>query len=212
MSKLYYTFKASNGTSVTCYRGEMAPKMTAGGGGWEVVPRPRRIALTIWRGRDPYKMTVPFMIDGYRVGRSIESDIARLNQMQMGANLRQPPTVTINGAVPVKGATWVIESIEWGDDVYWAQEGSSEPYRMRQNGVINFVQYVEEERVTISRDVRTRPRTYTTKRGDTLRKIAAKPNIFNDSDKWRLIAQAQKPPLRVQGTTVLKEGKVLRIP
>jgi hypothetical protein len=41
----YYTFKASNGTTVTVLRGDVAPKMTAGGGGWSVEARPKRVAL-----------------------------------------------------------------------------------------------------------------------------------------------------------------------
>lgn len=202
-----YTFRSSNGLVVTMLRGEDAPKMTGGGGGWIIEPRPRRVGMTVWEGREPYKMEVPVLFDGFADDRSVESSIAKLNQMQMGRDLIQPPTVTIEGSVPVKGIKWVIENIEWGDNVYWDGE-----IRTRQDAVVALIQYVPETRVKINRDPRTRATVYTVKKGDTLRIIAKRPTVYGDAEKWKLIATANN--LRIPGNKKL-DGmniKTLRIP
>jgi hypothetical protein len=107
-----YTFISSEGGRVTMMRGDGIPKMTGGGGGWSIEARPRRVGLTIWKGRDPYTMDVPVLFDGWMDDNSQENEISVLNQMQMGGDLKEPPTVTIEGAVPVKGIRWVISGID----------------------------------------------------------------------------------------------------
>lgn len=209
MNKNQYVFRSSNGLTVVCLRGANPPAITGGSGGWEVVPRPRRVALTIWRGRDPYTMDVPVLLDGWLAERSVEQDIARLNQMFMGTDLKSPPTIQIEGAVPVKGIKWV-GTIEWGTNVIWEETPRGAGFRYRQDAVLHLVQYNPEKRVAIRKDAQRGPVTYTVKSGDTLRSIAK--HFLNDSDRWRDIARAQTPPLRVLGTAQLKRGKVLRIP
>jgi len=202
-----YTFKASNGTTVSARRGELPPKMTGGGGGWEVEPRPRRVGLTLWKGREPYRMDVPILFDGHALGKSVEQSIAKLNQMHIGSDLKQPPTVMIEGGVPVKGIRWVIENIEWGDHVYWVKGGQG-PFRTRQDAVVKLLQYNPEVRVSVRRDSTTRPNRYVTKAGDTLRSIAK--SLYDDAMKWQSIATANN--LRIPGTQKLTAGKTLRIP
>ena len=101
MSANTYTFTASDGTSVTMLRGQAMPTMTGGGGGWQITARPRRVSLTQWKGRDPYKMDVPVMFDGYANDKSVEIAISKLNQMQMGRDLSPPPRVKIVDGVEV---------------------------------------------------------------------------------------------------------------
>jgi nucleoid-associated protein YgaU len=190
------------------YRGNGAPKMTAGGGGWTTVSRPRRIGMTVWNGRDPYEMDVPVLFSKFMDDISVEGDIAKLNQMQMGSALNQPPTVMIDGQVPVKGIKWVITSIDWGDDVYWDAAG-----RQRQDAVVHLMQYVKEERVdVIGKDPTPTPARWTVRKGDTLRSVAAR--VYGDSSQWKAIAAAQVPPLRTTGDKPLTPGHptTLRIP
>lgn len=209
MSKYDYTFKSSNGLSVTMKRGNTAPKMIGGGGGWDVIERPRRVSMTLWKGRDPYRMTVPVLFDGHAADESVETDISKLNQMQMGGDLKEPPTVMIDGAVPVKGIRWVIDNIEWGEEVFWEQEGSSKPYRTRQDAIVTLIQYNPEDRVKTA-NTNAKPTRYKTKTGQTLRQVAIA--VYKDPDKWSQIAKAQTPPLRIMGSTPLKAGTDLRIP
>jgi nucleoid-associated protein YgaU len=153
-------------------------------------------------------MDIPVMFDDYREGGSVESDIARLNQMSVGSDLVQPPTVKIDGALPIKGnTTWIITEIEWGTNVYWQQDGE-QPYRARQDAVVKVTQYNPTDKLVVHNSAH--PNQYTTKVGDTLRKIAQK--MYDDPTKWQKIANAQTPRLRVMGTAVLKTGTRLRIP
>src|SRR5262252_6436265 len=117
--KYFYIFKASDGTQVKVLRGDGAPKMVGGIGGWNIVARPRRVGLTQWGGREPYQMDVPILFDRWHDQNSVEREIRQLNKMALGYDYAPPPTVTMQGALPVVGATWVITSIDWGDNVYW---------------------------------------------------------------------------------------------
>lgn len=190
-------------------RGDGAPKMTGGGGGWQITPRPRRVSLTQWQGRDPYKMDVPVMFDGWANDVSVENQIAILNQMQMGKDLTPPPTVTIDGAVPVKGIRWVIENIDWGDLVIWRQEGDS-AYRLRQDATVKFVQAVDDQRLKVGSgklNISSNPRIIQAKQGDTLRSLSKK--YYKTVDKWQDIWRANP---NIKDPKKIKKGTDVRIP
>lgn len=209
MNKNYYIFRASNDLVVRCLRGASAARMTGGGGGWEIVKRPRRVSMTIWRGSDPYMMEIPVLFDGNATGTSVETAVSILNQMQMSAPLQDPPHITIEGGLPIKGATWVIDNIDWDPDPIYQSDGE-EQYRTRQAAVVNVIQFRPEVFVEIKPTGRTVPNTYKTKTGDTLRSIAL--NKYGDTNKWRAIAAAQSPPMRILGNQILAAGIDLRIP
>lgn len=203
-----YIFRSSKGAQVTVVRGEGPPKITGGSGGWNVVNRPRRTSLTQWGGREPYRMDVPILFDGWRARVSVEEDIRRLQQMSMGHDYDPPPTITLQGALPVNGATWVIEDIDWGDEVYWSQQSSQGRFfRMRQDAVVHLLQYQAEERLKIVMP-RQLPNQYTVfKEGETLRSIAKV--MYGDGDKWKVIKKANPS---VRDPNKLKVKTVLRIP
>lgn len=200
------TIKSSDGQSVTMLMGEIAPRMTAGGGGWSVIARPRRVGLTQWQGRDPYQMEIPVLFDAWSVdGDSVEEEIARLNQMQMGKDNDPPPTIIISGAIPVKNIRWVITTIDWGANVIWNVGQSGKPVRERQDAVIHVMQYVKEDRlVTLNKT--PAPRTHRYKKGETLRQIAQK--WYKDANKWKKIAEANN----IRDPSNIKDGIQLRIP
>lgn len=206
-----YLFRSSEGESVLVFRGTNAAKMVGGGGGWDTVARPRRAAITQWNGRDPYAMDVPVLFDGWRDNDNVEPDIARLNQMQMGKPRKTgpdspPPTVQIDGAVPIKGATWVITSIDWGDNVIWHPQGD-DGYRLRQDAVVHLLQFVAEERLAISAAKLSPGQLYTTKEGDTLIDVAKK--YYGDARKAKVIGRANK----IRNVhKKLKKGTHLKIP
>lgn len=206
---MYYTFRSSKGTSVTVLRGDGPPRQVGGGGGWEIESRPRRVGLTIWRGREPYQMDVPILIDGWRDRRSIEDDIATLNQMQMGKDLEEPPTVKISGGVPIKGnVDWVI-SIDWGEeDVIWDSRGDDE-FRLRQDAVIHMIQHnpVDPLKIISKGNLRA-PRRYTIKKGDSLRSISQK--FYGTPNRWKEIQGANniRDPKRV----LRMVGEEIKIP
>lgn len=201
----YYLFKASSGLQVAVLRGEGAPRMTGGGGGWAVEARPKRVGLTLWNGRDPYSMDVPVLFDGWADNEPQENAISILNQMQMGGDFREPPTVTITGSVPIKNARWVITGIDWGDNVIW--DGN---HRLRQDAVVHLTQYNPEDRLNVRNkgQVRANPKPYVVKRGDTFKKISQ--SQYGTPDKWRIIMNANgiRDPEKI--STLI--GKQIRVP
>lgn len=207
----YYTFNSSKGGSVTMLRGDGAPKMTGGGGGWETQARPRRVGLTVWKGRDPYTMDVPVLFDGYSAGRSQENAISILNQMQMGSDLEEPPTVEIVGGVPVKGIKWVI-SIDWGDNVIYETGPGGSEFRVRQDAIVHMTQYNPETRLAIQNKgkIPGAPKLYTVRQGDDLRSISQK--MYGTPDRWKEIQAANKTTLRDPKNILRMKGKKIRIP
>jgi len=212
--RFFYTFRSSEGVQVKMLRGDGAPKMTGGGGGWSTVARPRRTALTQWTGRDPYRMDVPILFDGWHDRRSVEKDIARLNRMQMGHDYDPPPTVHIEGAVPIKGAKWVIESIDWGDDVIWSGGGaarraatSGRYWRLRQDAIVHLMQFQETTTIHIT-TVKFIPNYYEVmKQGETLKSIAKA--MYGNGNKWKDI---QKANPKIRDPNKIKVHTKLRIP
>jgi hypothetical protein len=203
--KYFYTFTASNGLKVRVLRGDGAPKMVGGGGGWELVKRPRRVSLTQWQGRDPYAMDVPVMFNSVGDDGNVETAISTLNQMQVGKDNVPPPTVEIEGGVPIKSAKWVITSIDWGDNVIWEATRSGKYVRLRQDAVVHLVQFVQEDRLARPRATAA-PRKHVYRKGETLRGIAQK--FYKDASKWKVIANANG----IRDPSHIKDGTALKIP
>ena len=205
--RFLYTFRSSEGAQVKMLRGDAAPKMTGGGGGWTTVDRPRRISLTQWTGREPYRMDVPILFDGWRENRSVEEDISRLNKMQMGHDYDPPPTLHVDGALPIKGAKWVIESIEWGDDVIWSHSSRGKYFRLRQDAVVHLMQFQETTTIHIT-VVKFIPNYYEVMRdGETLKSIAKA--MYGNANKWKDIKKANP---KIRDPNKIKKHTKLRIP
>ena len=174
----YYIIRSiPDGPSVMVRRGEGAPRVVSGGARYNVVERPRRTSMVQWVGNDPYRMDVPIMIDGWADERSVERDVASINQMfQSPADLAPPRTVLIDGAVPVKGAKWIIESIDWGDRTIWVADSRGGGYRQRQDATLHLLQLVPET-VLQKLSPTTGLRIHKVKSGETGRSIAAKNGV-----------------------------------
>lgn len=143
----YYELVPLDGTGETIivYRGEGAATIASGGGRWDVVQRPKRKSVTLWRGTDPFVMDVPILFDGWETQTPVEPTIARVSQIRFSqADLREPSHLRINGALPVKGTTWVLTDITWGSKVIWDAEGTRYS-RYRQDATLHLLQYVSEE-------------------------------------------------------------------
>lgn len=218
------TFKAAGIAPVSAMLG--ADAITPSGyGGWTVVSRQRRVGLTIWNGKDPIRMPVPIVFDGVRDGKSQEVLISRLNRMALPPTTGgEPPTITIDGAgVPKPGPTkWVIENIVWGTNVIWDFAGNGVYARLRQDCVVNLLEYRAPDRAALrplmpgtnktltGQSATGWPKTYVIKAGDTLSKIAAR--FYHDATKWKLIANANK----IRDPSIVSSkawvGKRIRIP
>jgi hypothetical protein len=207
----FVIFKSSLGSQVKVLRGDGAPKMTAGSGGWSVISRPRRTSLTQWTGRDPYRMDIPILFDGFRNDKSVESGIARLNSMSIGHDYDPPPTLIIEGGVPIKGATWVIDSIDWGDNVYW-ESSNGHYFRTRQDAVVHLLQYQAESRLNITMP-KTLPGQYIVTRDGMTLKEAVKA-YYGNTKKYKAVLSTNKgnDANHVRDPNNLRKGLTLTMP
>jgi LysM repeat protein len=137
---------------------------------------------------------------------SQEAKIARLIRMGLppGPHL-QPPQVRISGGTPGDAIKWVIEDIEWGDNVIYRSFGGNPPVRYRQDAVVHLLQFIEPAG-PFAGSAPPRVRYYIVKKGDTLPKIAVK--MYGDRGKWKVIAKANN----LRDSKNLKVGRRLIIP
>jgi hypothetical protein len=132
----------------------------------------------------------------------------------------EPPVVGVSGnGVPYSGIEdWVIENLLWGTNVLYEKDNNGTMSRMRQDCVVNLIEFVDEDRVAFS-GLGTQPTTsqphstggnralqYTVQQGDSLNVIAAR--VYGDSTAWPTIAEFNN--LRDPG--VLIPGEVLVLP
>lgn len=203
-SKNFYIIRTARGTaSIMVRRGDGAPTIRGGGARYDIIERPRRKSLVQWAGDDVYRMDLPIMFDGWADNNSVETDIAKLNQlMHSQAELTAPSMVLIEGAVPVKGARWVIEGIDWGDRVIWMSDKRGKGYRLRQDAVVHLLQYNTGSTLAVQNPT-TAVKLHTVKTGETVRKIAAKHGVSSDD---------VKKANNIRDPKSVKTGDTLKIP
>lgn len=203
--------------------GEGTPNVQ-GGGGWQVIGRPRRTGLTDWAGRDPLRVIVPFLIDSWseNQGREVELQLRDLEKMAgIATGPDAPPLVRFNtnGVVQYDHTSnpkmdWVIEDISWSDALR-NQRGN----RVRQAGSITFLRFVRDERLEkVRAKARARRKAgkdkgkhghkkfYIVRKGDTLAKIAAR--VLGDASEWHKIARLNK----IRDPKSIKVGQKLKMP
>jgi hypothetical protein len=190
------TFTADNGLIVQVALDMASAHMTGGFGGWEVVDRPKRVALTRFKGKDPYRMDVPILFDGWSDDASQEVQISTLARMsEQPAEQQPPPTLTVDGAVPRDDLTWVIETIDWdGSNVIWDMQNGV-PVRLRQSAVVHLLQYVDDNVIITKATPAVKNggnkrggKTVTTTSASTLRQTSQAE--YDDPDAWKLIGDA----------------------
>lgn len=218
-SQYFYTFTSSNGLTFSVLRDETPPKITDGRGGWQVVDRRRRKGLTVWVGRNPLKMDVPILFDGWFDSPvSVDPDVAILQQMALGDDFIVPPTLTVDGLLPALGVNWVIEDLTWGEKAVWISGPAGDNIRVRQDCVVHLLQFVDADVVKTS----TKPGTaggivgsfpthpfVVTDQLNTPKKIGL--YFFHRGEGWKYLAIAN--PGIVRGPyQVLPTGLTIQIP
>lgn len=213
-SKPEYEFTADIGYS--------PPLVVDGYGGWTVQSTPKDIGLTIWEGRQPIAIEIPFILDNWRrlrgnPGTEVEKMVVQLNRLCGLGRSGQPPKCKVDsaGLIPHDfhgdaGIDWVIENLSWDADLEIRNPGGN---RVRCGGTITIRQHVDHEvldKLKVTAHHKPKHRTsYRVRAGDTLSKIAKRKDIYGNAAKWRKIADAnhiRDPHAK------LKVGRRLRIP
>lgn len=199
----YYVIRSLDGMgNVAVRRAEAPPKIVSGGARWKTVNRPKRTSVVLYDGLDPYRMDLPVLFDGWMDEATVESDIARLNQMHyVQAEHSSPTRVQIDGAVPVKGATWIVEGLDWGDAVIWKMVGDKGK-RFRQDAVLHLLQYIPEQALKLGK-FKVSDKLVTVKDGQTTKHLAN-----GDHKKERAIKKANG----IRDGKTIKAGDRVRVP
>jgi|SRR5215469_6028550 len=205
--KLYYRIRSSSGVVIKVLRGSAAPQITGGGARYDTIQRPRRNGQIQWTGDDPYTMDVPILFDGWDQEivsmRNVERDIQQVNNMMHSPGAWVAPvTIKITGAVPVKGGTWVITGIDYGDMVIWDTDKHGKGYRMRQDAVLHLLQFLPETVLRLNTKAGTTI-PHVVKAGETLQSIA---------NRAKTTPAAIKKANNIRDPKSIKAGQRLLVP
>lgn len=220
--------------SLRCLLGSNPPKVIEGYANWNQIERPKRKSLTEWRGTKPLKVELSLIIDHFddNDGNACEHEMRQLELMagasQEGQDESHPPLVLwdANAQHDDREAghlRWVIETLAW-ENLMWNREG---PNIIRAECTVTLMEFVEDEFITEGGAQKHRKRTkgnkhktttshrastYQVTLADTqkqgLKTIAAK--RLGSAKKWRVIGNAQHPPIR--DPMNIHENQILKIP
>jgi hypothetical protein len=192
---------------------EEGPQITGGYAKWEDITRRERKSLTDWTGTDPYRMSLPLRLDGWRTNEMIEPNINAIENLarpESGLGEVKPPVfrVRIPGQVPrgYNAWLWVAETITWGPYIKRDSDGK----RLRQDVTIDCLEFVDPDVIVIRKYYKGKNKVwrYKTKKGDTMKKIAA--NQLHNGNRWPEIKRMNdkyRDPNRV-----FKTGTSLKLP
>jgi len=207
MPRHFYDINADTGVTIRVLRDSTPPSLSAGGARWSVVEVPRRVSFTQWQGRDPFQLDVPILFNGYP-DKSIENDCRKLTTMFLSPEFEEPPKITIDGALPISDRRWVIQGITWGSNVYWAKTEEGQPYRLRQDAVVHFLEYRPERKVHILA-TNTLPNFYQVPKGQTVTMRQIAKAIWGSARRWRDIKKANP---NIRDPNHIKGPKRVRVP
>jgi nucleoid-associated protein YgaU len=190
-----------------------------GYGGHPIGARPKRKALTVYQGRQPFMLTCPLLL--HRAGESVESDRLALEQMAAREEDVAPPHITIAGKnLPIPVAVtddWWIEDLQWGASPEEEHRREDDWALLRRNVTVVLLERVDDE--TIGSDpaglriVKQKPqasgRRYLVKAGDTWASISARE--YGTPGRGKEIAEVNglRPS---NGALKAKVGKEINLP
>lgn len=154
--------------------------ITGGGAGWSSVQRPKKRALTVWRGPDTaFQYDIPLIFDGWKEARRVSDDIDTLEVMA-GINQPgdpEPPRVILNANGALRHDAyhnplnrWVIPTEPtWGTAIRSEDNGDL----LRQFIVVSFMLFTSDDELARAKQVSS-VRWTIARKGDTYNKIAAR--------------------------------------
>lgn len=154
--------------------------------GWDVVERPSRVDLTVWRSARPLRQDIPVVLNADR--GDVETEWGELQTLWRPRGGVRPPALRIAGPVSRTGVPWVIENIATDQDSV-RRDGRRLVHVQATISLLQFVNpRVPDVKAPRDTDLATedRPNFTLSKPGDTLRKIAKRdpPDGLGDGRKW----------------------------
>lgn len=192
------------------------PVASGGVGGWEEVPRLGRRPLTVWRGPEALRVTLPILFDRFAEGDDGGSVEAHCRAVLLLAGFdpagfpgaHEPPVLCMDGPVPHarRHNRWVVDTIEWGDSLRRQSDGA----RVRQFVTVTLLQHTEDDRLGRVKPAGSHPATATVASTDAH-------NTYEKIAKWKLGSKRFGTRLaRLNGKrsadAKLKRGTRVRLP
>lgn len=180
------------GLQVEAYRTQEPIIPSIGYGGHPVAARPKRKALTVWQGRQPFQITVPMLL--WEKNESVEPERRTLDEMATGTDAKEPISVKFYGEAlpipPTVANNWWIETITWGEEVRRRRDWAM----IRKQVTITLLERVDDELLAqstlaarVAGNTKTIAKHYTVQARDTLSSIAAR-ELLN-ANRWIEIAE-----------------------
>jgi LysM repeat protein len=185
-----------------------------GYGGHPIGARPKRKALTVYQGRQPFTLEVPMVL--WNSGNSVEPDREALDNMattEAELLTQAPPVVQIEAIYPLpippalgtqKTAKWWIEDLKWGEEFREPPEDGG--FLTWKEVTVSFLEWSPDfllDQYTITNSTRI-GKYRVRKPPDTLKSIASK---FNTSVE---VLKNLNTKLRSDGS--LKDGMTISVP
>lgn len=206
---------------------EFSPRGTAGlVGTWDIIPRPRQVGMTMWRGSEPYQFTLGIMLDGAAYGwpkpararseefrgyhnwESQEPAIRALRAVAKGdASSDGPGVISVTGIPSLPASRWIIEGFEFGDNVI---RRTKDMHRVRQDITLTIREYIPPSYKRIAKKAlqgtRGKVVVIKVKDGDTPSSIGRRRGV-----SWKVIAELNPGKVK-KAHQDLKTGTKLRVP
>lgn len=187
----------------------------AGYGGHPLAARPKKAALTVFEGRQPFSLEMQVYL--YYNGLSVQQGRSTLESLAIspfkGFKTRpEPPRCCITAQpnllppMPGVGKFWWVEDLKWEDEYRYSD------WTLYWNVVtITLLEALNDETLseeeTAAGNTSSR-RRYFVKAGDTLHSIAARE--LHNANKWKEIAKLNG--IRSDGQLKKKVGEEIRLP
>lgn len=215
-SPQYLQIRTSDGRYVlTALAGPEPPEVTDGRGGHEEVARNRKPAVTQWVGSSARKTTVTVMLDAWGSQGSVEQELTVVDGLAPVVPTTDPPQIFVVGARGIASTIpWVVTGVTFSERLRRDSDGATSRVQV----AFDLLEYRPGDVVVVRADPakrsvvrngtppRTKAKTYTVKRGDTLAAIAAR--LLGSASKWQSIATLNK----IRNPNALKVGQVLKLP
>ena len=194
---------------------------SSGGGGWQIVDRPRLVGATQWYDRAPKMLEMPLTLDSRLLYGNDTTSVEGLclivdewNDKVPGG--QQPPVFTVSGPVPGIQHQWVMNKVEFAAAIRDPSAG----YRVHQEMTMTLYEYnsplytvmgsptpaaLANAWLSVAESAQSYY-LYTVSTGDTLPGIAAK--LLNNWNRWTDIATLNN----IRDPRSILPGQVLKIP
>lgn len=215
MSEFLRIVAPSVGVDLKVLMGDGAATPTGGVGGWQQKERPDAKSLTTWSGQGTFTQDVPILINGFKDNNSVQgqaNDIISLGRKTDEDEV--PPVFRIFGAVWMQWLPYVLEGVDWGEEVI----RDVDTRLLRQELTLHIAEYEDPDQIRVKRIRRAfgtgkgggtnyPGNIYICRKGDTLIKIASK--VFGDRSRWKRIGS--KNGIR-DPNHELKPGRAIKLP